>query len=62
MLTPAMKKQTSYCCSISLNPYMVFQTWKSEITEKKKEKRNFIDLAYIADVSVLTNPICKHCL
>ena len=23
----AIKKQTSDCCSISLNPYMVFQTW-----------------------------------
>ena len=33
MLTSAIKKQTSIYCSISLNPYMVFQTWK----KKKKE-------------------------
>ena len=39
MLLAAIKKQTSVCCSISLNPYMVFQTWKSGIMKKKKEKR-----------------------
>ena len=38
MFTSAIKKQTSVCCSISLNPYMVFQTWKSGIMEKKKKK------------------------
>ena len=38
MITSAIKKQTSDCSSISLNPYMVFQTWKSGITEKKKKK------------------------
>ena len=38
MFTSAIKKQTSVCCSISLNPCMVFQTWKSEIMEKKKKK------------------------
>ena len=27
MFTSAIKKQTSVCCVISLNPYMVFQTW-----------------------------------
>ena len=30
MFTSAIKKQRSVCCSISLNPYMVFQTWKFE--------------------------------
>ena len=36
MITSAIKKQTSVCCSISLNPYMVFQTpWKKK--EKKKQ-------------------------
>ena len=49
MFTSAIKKQTSICCSISLNTYMVFQIWNHE----KKEK---IVLAYIADVSVSTNP------
>ena len=57
MLTSAIKKQTSVCCSISLNPYnMVFQTCKFGITKKKKEKRKaIIWLAYTADVSCLTN-------
>ena len=58
MLPSAIKKQTSVCCSISLNPYMVFQTWKSGIMKKKRKKENnSIDLAYIADVSVLINPV-----
>ena len=35
MITSAIKKQTSVCCSISLNPYMVFQTWNHK---KEKEK------------------------
>ena len=36
MFTSAIKKQTSVCCSISLNPYnMVFQTWNHE--EKKNK-------------------------
>ena len=48
-----LKSQTSVCCSISLNPYMVFHTWNHE---KGKEKRKAILLlAYIADVSCLTN-------
>ena len=57
MLTSAIKKQTSVCCSISLNPYMVFQTWKSGISGKKKKKKRkaIVLLAYIADVSCLTN-------
>ena len=36
MITSAIKKQTSVYCSISLNLYMVFQTWKSGIMEKTK--------------------------
>ena len=38
MLTSAIKKLTSVCCSISLNFYMVFQTWKPGIMEEKKNK------------------------
>ena len=34
---------------------MVFQTWNHE--KKGKKESNSIDLAYIADVSVLTNPV-----
>ena len=48
MFTSAIKKQTSVCCSISLNPYTVFQTWNHG---GKKRKRK----AYIAGVSCLTN-------
>ena len=34
MFTSAIKKQTSICCSVSLNPYMIFKTWNHG---KKKE-------------------------
>ena len=52
MFTSAIKNQTSICCSFSLNPYMVFQTWNHG---EKKEKKTILLLAYIADVSCLTN-------
>ena len=55
MFTSAIKKQTSVCCSISLNPYMVFQTWNMESRKKKEKRKANILLAYIADVSCLTN-------
>ena len=54
MFTSAIKKQTFVCCSISLNPDMVFQTWKSGITGKKDKRKIILLLAYIADVSCLT--------
>ena len=44
MFTSAIKKQTSDCCSISLNPYMIFQTWKSGIMEKKRKAILFLAL------------------
>ena len=53
MFTSAIKKQKSDCCSISLNPYMVFQTWNHG--KKKKKRKAILLLAYIADVSCLTN-------
>ena len=53
MFTSAIKKQTSVFCSISLNPYMVSQTWIHG--EKNEKKSNSIVLTYIADVSCLTN-------
>ena len=40
----AIKKQTSICCSISLNPYMIFQTWNHG--EKKKKESNSIVSLY----------------
>ena len=49
MLISDMKKQTSDCCSISLNPYMVFQTWNHG------KRKAILLLAYIADVSCMTN-------
>ena len=52
MFTSAIKKQTSVCCSILLNPYMVFQTWNHG---RKKESNSIVLIAYIADVSCLTN-------
>ena len=50
MITSALKSQTSVCCSIALNPYMVFQTWNHE-EKKKRKKKAILLLAYIADVS-----------
>ena len=45
MITSAIKKQTSDCCSISLYPYiMVFQTWNHG--EKKKKESNSIVSLY----------------
>ena len=52
MFTSAIKKQTSVCCSISLNPYRYF---KLGIIEKKRKRKAILLLAYIADVSCLTN-------
>ena len=52
MFTSAIKKQTSDCCSISLNSYIEFQTWNHG---KKRKRKAFLLLAYIADVSCLTN-------
>ena len=53
MITSAIKKQTSICCSISLNPFMIFQTW--DHGQKKEKRKAILLLAYIADVSCLTN-------
>ena len=47
-----LHQQTSVCCSISLNPYKAFQTWNHE---KKRKRKAILLLAYIADVSCLTN-------
>ena len=46
MLTSAIKKKTSVCCSISLNPYMVFQTWNLESRIKKVKRKAILLLAY----------------
>ena len=43
MFTSAIKKQTSVCCSISLNPYGIsnLESWKKE---KKKESNSIVSL------------------
>ena len=41
MFISAIKKQTSVCCSISLYPYMVFQTWNLESWKKKEKGKQF---------------------
>ena len=41
MFTPAIKKQTSVCCFISLNPY-IYGISNLGIMEKRKEKRKAI--------------------
>ena len=58
MLTSAIKKQTSVCCSIPLNPYYGisnFQTWNHDGKRKEKKESKILLLAYYADVSCLTN-------
>ena len=57
MIISAIKKQTFVCCSISSYPYMVFQTWNHG------KRKAILLLAYIADVSCLTNRsfYCEHC-
>ena len=49
MITSAIKKQTSECCSILLYPYGI-----TNLESKKEKKKGILLLAYIADVS-LTN-------
>ena len=53
MITSAIKKQTSICCSISLNPYYGISNLES--WRKKRKRKAILLLAYIADVSCLTN-------
>ena len=60
MFTSAIKKQTFDCCSISLNPYNnieipFYGISNSESWKKKRKRKAILLLAYIADVSCLTN-------
>ena len=56
MLTSAIKKQTSDCSFYFIKSlYGISQTWKSGIMEKKRKRKAILLLAYIADVSCLTN-------
>ena len=53
MITLAIKKQTSVCCSISIKSIYGISNLESRI--KKVKKKAILLLAYIADVSCLTN-------
>ena len=53
MITSAIKKQTSVCCSISLNPYYGISNLES--WGKKSKRKAILLLADIADVRCLTN-------
>ena len=44
MFTLAIKKQTFDCCFISLNRYMVFQTWNHGEKKEKKESNCIVSL------------------
>ena len=44
MITSAIKNQTSVCCYISLNPYMVFQTWNHGYKKIKKKSNSIVSL------------------
>ena len=61
MITSAIKKQTSVCCSISLNPLWYF---KLGITDKKSKKEsNFIVGLLLMSAALPIAPfICEHCL
>ena len=53
MITSAIEKQTSVCCSISLNPY----------TKKSKEESNYIvSLLLMSTALPIASFICEHCL
>ena len=61
MITSAIKKQTSVCCSISLNPYMVFQTWNHG-QKSKKESNSIVSFLLMSAALPITPFICEHCL
>ena len=61
MITSA-KKQTSVCCSISLNPYKWY--FKLGITDKKskKESNSIVSLLLVSAALPIALFICEHCL
>ena len=62
MITSAIKKQTSVCCSISLNPYLWY--FKLRITDKKskKESNSIVSLLLMSAALPIAPFICEHCL
>ena len=61
MITSAIKKQTSVCCSISLNPDMVFQTWNHG-QKSKKESNSIVSLLLMSAALPIAPFISEHCL
>ena len=61
MITSAIKKPTSVCCSISLNHIWYF---KLGITDKKSKKENnsIVSLLLISAALPIVPFICEHCL
>ena len=62
MLTSAIKKETSVCCSISLNPYMVFQSWNHGGKKTKKESNSIVSLLLMSAALPIALFICEHCV
>ena len=62
MITSAIKKQTSICCSISLNAYKWY--FKLGITDKKskKESNSIVSLLLMSAALPIAPFICEHCL
>ena len=61
MITSAIKKQTSVCCSISLNPYMVFHL-ESRGKKVKRESNSIVSLLLMSAALPIAPFICEHCL
>ena len=60
MITSAIKKQTSVCYSILVNPYMVFQTLESWEKKKKKESNSIVSLLLMSAAWPIAPFICEH--
>ena len=61
MFTSAIKKQTSVCCSISLNPYYGISNLESLREKRKKESNYIVSFAHVSCMTI-ARFICKHCL
>ena len=62
MLTSAIKKQTSVCCSISLNPYTNgISNLELRKKESKKESNSIVSLLLMSAALPIATFICEHC-
>ena len=62
MITSAIKKQTSVCCSISLNPYYGISNLESRGKKSKKESNSIVSLLLMSAALPIAPFICEHCL